>query len=340
MLQKENFSLLKFNTFGIDAHCRLFCEYDNVEELCLLLQEIRDNGLRILHVGRGSNLLFVRDFDGAVLHSHILGKEILERSEEKILVRVGAGEVWDEVVSWLVAHNCYGAENLSLIPGEMGAAAVQNIGAYGAEVGQLVEKVEAVEIATGQRRFFGADECDYAYRHSIFKDALRGKYVVTHVLLRLNPEFKAAVGYGSLRSEVELRGLNCCNITASEMRSLIINVRRAKLPDPEVLGNAGSFFMNPVVGTETFESLLQQYPDMPHFEASQGVKVPAAWLIEQSGWKGRRLGPAGVYEKQALVLVNHGGATGSDIADLSKAVQESVFEKFGIRIFPEVNFIE
>lgn len=333
------FSLLHHNTFGIDARCDDFREYDRVEQLCALFSEM--HGRRWLHIGSGSNLLFVDDFDGLVLHSRIKGREVARQDDDHVWLRVGAGENWDELVAWCVEQGFYGLENLSLIPGEVGASAVQNIGAYGVEAAQFVESVETVEAATGKKRVFMHDDCGYAYRSSIFKNAKKGKYAVTHVTYRLSRHFAPDLEYGAVRRELEAHNVSPDCVTPQMLRNLIMEVRRAKLPDPCETGSAGSFFMNPVVSEEKFKSLQKQYPAIPHYAMQGGgVKIPAGWMIEQCGWKGRSLGRAGVWGRQALVLVNLGGATGKDIVKLSDAVRADVEKKFGIQIFPEVNFIE
>lgn len=339
------------NTFGIEVRCERFCEYGSVSELKLLLGDLV--GKRWLQMGGGSNLLFLHDFPGTILHSCILGIEEVARSSDEVILKVGSGVKWDELVDYCVRNDFFGLENLSLIPGEVGASAVQNIGAYGEEVGKYIEKVETLEVSTGETRTFTPQECRYAYRSSIFKHELRGQFIVTFVHFRLSLKFVLNLTYGGLRKELESCRKKLSMVTAQDVRELVIKVRRAKLPEPpiggqvmksgnsqEYLGSAGSFFMNPVVRQAKFEELLKDFPDMPHFPAEGGIKIPAGRLIELCGWKGRRLGNAGVFEKQALVLVNYGGATGADIARLSQTVQEDVWKKFGIEIYPEVNFIE
>ncbi len=325
------------NTFGIDARCTQYVQYSSIEELQETLPAVR--GERWLHIGAGSNLLFTDDFNGTILHSAIRGIEEERRTDSEVLLRVGAGEVWDDFVDYCTTHGYYGAENLSAIPGEVGASAVQNIGAYGVEVCQLIHEVETVEVATGQVRIFRVDECQYAYRSSIFKQELKGQYIVTHVTYALQLAFAPDLEYGAIRRELEARNISPSALTAVQLRRLICEVRHAKLPDPAEIGSAGSFFMNPVVTNEKARSLLADYPNMPHFPLSDGVKVPAGWLIEQCGWKGRSMGRAGVYPKQALVLVNLGGAKGADIVALSQAICKDVKDKFDIEIHPEVNFI-
>ena len=336
----ENYSLLTHNTFGIDAKCRRFVEYDNIEELEIALADIRAfPNQPNLHIGGGSNLLFTKDYDGTIFHSAILGKECISQTDDEIYLRVGAGEVWDDFVAWCINNGYYGLENLSYIPGEVGASAVQNIGAYGKEVSEFIDAVETVVVATGSVRKFKADECNYGYRFSLFKGENKGKYIVTHVVFRLSKNFQPSLEYAALSRELANRHIELGNITAQMLRNIVIEVRKSKLPEPEEIGSAGSFFMNPVVDKEKAEQLLDLYPAMPHYSVEGGIKIPAGWLIDQCGWKGKCMGHAGVYEKQALVLVNHGGATGEDICRLSQAVQKDVKEKFGISIFPEVNFI-
>ena len=252
-------------------------------------------------------------------------------------VRVGAGEVWDDFVAYTVANGWYGAENLSLIPGEVGASAVQNIGAYGVEAKDLIVSVDTFGLETGAERRFMREECRYAYRESVFKQKLKGKYAVTFVTYRLKKHPVFHLEYGNIRAELEKQG---CQVDLENVRRIIIAIRQAKLPDPKVLGNAGSFFMNPVVPKMQFEALLAQYPDMPHYPVDEAhVKIPAGWMIDRCGWKGKRVGHAGVHEKQALVLVNCGGATGKEVMHLAEEIVASVRERFDVTIRPEVNYI-
>ena len=332
-----NYPLLAHNTFGMDVEASVFVEYESVTELKeILLHQLCPEG-KWLHIGGGSNLLFTGDFDGMILHSAIKGFEVVSENEDEVLVRAGAGEVWDDFVAYTVEKGWYGAENLSLIPGEVGASAVQNIGAYGVEAKDLIVKVDTLEVETGKERVFGNEECGYAYRESVFKHALKGKYIVTHVTYRLFKKPSYRLDYGNVRAELEKRG---CELTLENVRRTIIDIRESKLPDPKVQGNAGSFFMNPIVPRPLFEELQGKYPSMPFYEVdAERVKIPAAWMIDQCGWKGKQLGHAGVHSKQALVLVNCGGATGQEIIALSEEIQRSVFDKLGVRISPEVNFI-
>ena len=332
MVDLSDYSLLQHNTFGIDAKCRRFLEYASVEEAQEIARELQGPYLLI---GAGSNLLLTKDFEGTVVHSALKGIETQPDSR----IRCGSGETWDEVVAWCVGHRLFGAENLSLIPGEVGASAVQNIGAYGAEVKDLIASVEAVEIGTGHLCVFSREECQYGYRDSRFKHEWKNKYLITHVVYQLSSdESRQSTEYGNIRSELDRRGIQ--TPTAAELRQVVIDIRNAKLPDPKVTGNAGSFFMNPVVERQKFEQLLAAYPDMPHYYIdADHEKIPAGWMIDQCGWKGRSLGRAGVHDKQALVLVNRGGATGQEIVDLCNTIRNDVKAKFGIDIHPEVNII-
>ena len=328
------YSLLPYNTFCIDVSADRFLEYTSVEELKKLIVQGAVT-TPFLHIGGGSNLLFTKDYDGLILHSRIEGIEVTEEDDRSVSVRVGAGVVWDDFVAYCVEHGWYGAENLSLIPGEVGASAVQNIGAYGVEVKDLITAVETVNIQAEERVYL-VEECGYTYRNSIFKRPENKATFVTYVRFRLSKEEHYTLDYGTICQELE----KYPSLTLSVVRKVIIAIRESKLPDPKVMGNAGSFFMNPIVTKEKLEALQQEYPRIPYYELADGrVKIPAGWMIDQCGWKGKALGPAAVHDKQALVLVNRGGAKGSDIIALSDAVRSSVREKFGIDIHPEVNFI-
>lgn len=329
--------MLEHNTFGIDARAERFVEYASVDELVdFVKSESKNECLPLFHIGGGSNLLFIRDFCGTLLHSAIKGIERVDDGDgENVYVRVGAGEVWDDFVEYAVAHGWYGIENLSLIPGEVGASAVQNIGAYGVEAKDFIVSVETVSLIDGTKRVFDNAECEYGYRTSVFKTKLKGAYAVTHVVFRLSCEFRPLLTYGNVSAclpEGE-------DVTPQLLRRTIIDIRESKLPDPKVQGNAGSFFMNPVVPQDKFEKIRAEYPNMPYYEQGNGVKIPAGWMIEQCGWKGKSLGRAGVHDRQALVLVNLGGATGEEVLALCDAVRKSVNEKFGVEIRPEVNVV-
>lgn len=335
MIDKAEYNLHDLNTFGINARCSRFVEIESVGEAAAILPSLAAE--RTLVVGRGSNLLLTKDFSGTVIRSGIRGISVADDGLS-VLLRCGSGERWDDVVEYAVSHDLYGAENLSYIPGDTGAAAVQNIGAYGAEIKDILHSVEAVETATGQCSVIMKDECGYGYRQSRFKRQWRGRFFITHVTLRLSREFLPRLSYSGLRQALVEQGIN--QPSARQLRNTLIDIRRRKLPDPDVLGNAGSFFTNPIVARTTAERLQTEFPDMPSYDVdADNVKLSAGWLIEQSGWKGRALGRAAVYDKQALVLVNRGGATGEDILRLCRAIQQDVSDKFSIRLVPEVNIV-
>lgn len=332
----QNISLKNYNTFGLDVQTKYFYEFDSEDDLKQILQENYLQNNKLLIVGQGSNLLFLNDFDGVVLHSAIKDIKVLEQKRDDVLLEVGSGVVWDDLVAYCVENHWWGIENLSLVPGETGAAAIQNIGAYGAEIKDVVQKVKTIEIASSSSRIFDVTECGYGYRQSIFKKELKDKFIITSVIIKLSCKALLNLSYQHLEQEVLKRGaLNLQNI-----RNTIIEIRESKLPDPKVLGNAGSFFMNPVVAKDKYEALQREYPQMPHYNVSATEeKIPAGWLIEQCGWKGKSTGNVGVHEKQALVLVNLGGAKGKEIAQLAHQIQISVADRFGIELIPEVNFI-
>lgn len=289
----------------------------------------------LLFMGGGSNLLFLNNYSGTVLHSVIDSINIVAEDDNSVSVRVGSGVVWDDFVAYCVEKGWWGVENLSLIPGEVGASAVQNIGAYGVEVKDVLQSIEAISVDDLSKRIFTNAECNYGYRDSIFKNSLKGKYVITYVTYRLSKKANPNIGYGALKSVLTE------NPSLKEIRDAIIAVRNSKLPDPKVYGNAGSFFMNPVIPIEQFVALQSRYPEIPSYPASEGyIKVPAGWLIEKSGWKGKSLGNAAVYEKQALVLINRGGATGMEVKHLADTVIADVQKIFGITLHAEVNYIE
>ncbi len=320
---------------------RSLVSYQSEAELCNYLQTHfhQTPTLPMLHIGGGSNLLFLGDYEGVILYSQIHDICVVEEREDEVLVRVGAGVVHDNFVRYAVSHGWYGLENLTLIPGQVGASAVQNIGAYGAEVCDVIDTVRGISLTDGTPCQWSAVECQYAYRQSVFKQSLRGQYAITYVTYRLRRTFQPHLDYGGLRAEVQ-RVCSEEELTAEKLCDIIADIRRRKLPDPAEQGNAGSFFMNPVVDMSLYCQLREAYPSIPSYPVDDThVKVPAGWLIEQAGWKGRALGPAAVHDKQALVLVNQGGATGQDIAHLSDAVRQAVRERFHIELKPEVNFI-
>lgn len=335
MRKEHDFNLLHYNTFGINVSCRTFVEYSSVDEASAVAQSLTQPYLLL---GGGSDLLLTGDFPGTVVHSAIKGVVKAGGDDRHVLLRCGSGEVWDELVAQAVARGWHGMENLSLIPGEVGASAVQNIGAYGAEAQDLIESVEAVEIGSGLPVTFSNADCQYAYRDSRFKHEWKNRYLITYVTYRLSLAFEPRLDYGNIRQSLAEAGIE--HPTAEQLRDTIIAIRRHKLPDPAETGNAGSFFVNPIVDKEKYEKLKAEYPLMPHYSLPDGKeKIPAGWMIEQCGWKGRSLGRAGVHPRQALVLVNLGGATGSDIVALMTRIQSDVDKKFGIAIHPEVNII-
>ena len=330
----RDYSLKEHNTFGIDAKCRRFIEFDNDDEAVVVAEILRQSGMPYIIIGGGSNLLLTRDFDGIVVRSAVKGYYF----EDGYRMICGSGETFDDMVATSIEAGYYGMENLSLIPGDVGASAVQNIGAYGVEAKDLILCVWAIEIATGRPCMWGNDECEYGYRQSRFKHEWKDKYLITRVTYGLSRTFEPHLDYGNIRAELERKGITAP--TAQQLRETIIDIRNAKLPDPKVTGNAGSFFMNPVVSREKYEELAARFVDMPHYKVDeQHEKIPAGWMIDQCGWKGKSLGRAGVHPKQALVLVNLGGATGHEIVALCTAIQQDVKAKFGIDIYPEVNII-
>ena len=333
MRSELNYSLKQHNTFGIDAKCARFVEYSSEDEAKEVAELLRTSRVPYIIIGGGSNLLLTRDYEGIVVHSACKG---IRREGSRLIC--GSGEVFDDVVAYSITQGLYGAENLSLIPGDVGASAVQNIGAYGSEAKDLIRSIRAVEIATGNVCVIENAECNYGYRQSRFKHDWKNQYLILSVEYEFSETFKPHQDYGNIRSELEKCGI--VNPSAQELRDTIIRIREAKLPDPKLLGNAGSFFMNPIVPRSKYNELAAQYEGMPHYDVDEdSVKIPAGWMIDQCGWKGKSLGRAGVHDKQALVLVNRGGATGEEIVTLCKTIQNDVKAKFGIDIYPEVNVI-
>ncbi len=329
-----NYPLINRNTFGIDVKAGLFVEFENEDELLGIIPLCTD---KLMLIGSGSNLLFMKDFQGTVLHSSIKGIEILHDDDKSVCLKVGSGVIWDEFVMYCVKNGWWGAENLASVPGEVGAAAVQNIGAYGEEVGDIIEQVSAISLTDGSHRVFSNEECEYGYRTSIFKKSLKGQYIITYVTFRLSKLPAPRLDYGNIRQC--LQGNSDPSLV--DISGAIRQIRASKLPDPAVLGNAGSFFMNPIVPENKFLEIARKYPDIPSYASSEGFrKIPAGWLIEQCGWKGKSLGPAAVHDRQALVLVNKGGATGPDVRKLADTIIASVWNEFGIQLNTEVNYIE
>ena len=340
----KNYSLKAHNTFGIEAKCKRFLEFENEREAIDVAAILRTAGEPYIIIGGGSNLLLTKDFDGIVVRSAIRGYEFSANSHSTLITHpspvmtCGSGEVFDDMVAASIEAGYYGMENLSLIPGDVGASAVQNIGAYGVEAKDFIARVAMVEIATGKPCTVGNEECQYSYRQSRFKQDWKNRFLITRVTYALSTTFTPHLDYGNIRAELERKGIS--EPTAQQLRQTIIDIRNAKLPDPKVMGNAGSFFMNPIVSRRQYEELAVQYEGMPHYEVdAERVKIPAGWMIDQCGWKGCSLGRAGVHDRQALVLVNRGGATGDEIVRLCEAIQRDVRQKFGIEIHPEVNIV-
>lgn len=331
-----NLSLRDRNSFGVQQQARHLIEFDSKEELQEIFLGLRPQRWMVL--SGGNNILFTQDYEGLLLTPRSERIEVLERSEKEVLIRVDAGLEWDDLVQWCVEREFWGVENLSLIPGKVGAAPVQNIGAYGAEAKDCIERVECY--LPDEERFLSLDRaaCHFGYRESIFKQELKGRVVIYAVCFRLRLEPSPNLGYGDLMREVEARG----GATLKNIREAVIAIRRSKLPDTKELGNAGSFFKNPVVDRALVEELLMRYPEMPYYPSAEGegrLKLAAGWLIERAGLKGYRQGCVGVHDRQALVLVNHGGATGAEVISLAHYVQGEVFKQFGVEIHAEVNIV-
>jgi UDP-N-acetylmuramate dehydrogenase len=333
----ENSSLKSYNTFGIDVVARYFSTFSSVDELASLFeskQSIRSNEQLIL--GGGSNILFSGDVDGLVLHNAIPGIENVEEDEQTVLLRVGAGVNWHDFVLHCVENGWAGVENLSLIPGCVGASPMQNIGAYGVEVKEVIETVEAWDISEKKIISFSNADCAFGYRESVFKRALKGKFVITYVTFRLSKTPQYRIEYGAIKQELEK--MNLVSLSIKAISEAVIRIRKSKLPDPSVIGNAGSFFKNPSVSAGQYENLKNEFPHIVAYPNTDGTyKLAAGWLIEQCGWKGYRKGDAGCHEKQALVLVNYGGATGSELLSLSESITHSVQLRFAVQLEREVN---
>ncbi|WDF56562.1 UDP-N-acetylmuramate dehydrogenase [Mucilaginibacter sp. KACC 22063] len=338
MLQiEQNVSLKNFNTFGIDAKARYFTEINQEDDLVELFLDEQWKNMPRLILGGGSNMLFVKDFDGIVIRMNIRGIEHRINHDE-VIVEAGAGEVWNGLVNYCVDHDFAGMENLSLIPGSVGASPIQNIGAYGVELKDVFHSCKAFEIATGIFKTFTKDECGFGYRESVFKAELKGQYIITHVKFQLSQTPHLKLTYGAIEQELTNRGIT--EPTIKDVSKVVSHIRVSKLPDPSTIGNAGSFFKNPVISTDQFAQLQAQHPDVVNYPAPNGVKLAAGWLIEQCGWKGKTVGNTGTWKNQALVLVNHGGATGQEVYKLSSQIIDSVYTKFGVSLEREVNIID
>jgi len=336
---EENVDLFPYNTFHITANARHLVHIRSVDELSELFKtELFKTNKRLI-LGGGSNILLTQNFNGLVIKNDIKGIEIQSEDDEHIVLRVGAGETWHQLVMHCVQHNWGGIENLSLIPGTVGAAPMQNIGAYGVEIKECVVNVEAVEIKTGEKKTFDREECEFGYRESIFKHKVRDQFFITHLVIRLTKRnHQLNISYGAIRDVLQANKIE--SPTIQSVSDAVISIRKSKLPDPSQIGNAGSFFKNPSVDMSKVDSIKNEYPSLPTFPGENGlIKVPAGWLIEQCGWKGKTLHNIGVHKNQALVLVNYGGGKGEDIWNLATQIRESVNEKFNIDLQPEVNII-
>ena len=331
---KENISLKPYNTFGIEASARLFATCSTIQELMEVLKNPKYRKYKKLILGGGSNILFTKDFSGLVIKNSITGKKIVEENDDTVTIYVGAGEDWDEFVEYTVKNDWRGLENLSYIPGNVGASPIQNIGAYGEEVKNTIKEVETIDLEKLEKVVYQNEDCRFGYRRSIFKQELKNKRLITHVTFVLQKKHIFNLEYGALEETVKQKG----DITLQNIRDSVIAIRKNKLPEPEELGSAGSFFKNPVIGKDTLKNLLKEFPNIPYYEMSPNeIKIPAGWLIDQLGWKGYREGYAGVHKKQALVLVNYGKANGKEIFQLSQKILRSVKEKYGIELEYEVN---
>ncbi len=342
MLQiKPDFSLRKFNTFQIDVQAACFCEVTSVDELKEALDYQKKQDLPLLILGSGSNILFTKDFNGLVVKINLKGTKKVKNDATHIYIRVGAGEIWHDFVKFCIANNYAGVENLSLIYGTVGAAPMQNIGAYGVEIKDVFDELEALNIKTGEIRTFSKEECKFGYRDSVFKNSLKGQYIITSVTFKLGNKTKKpklSVDYGDIQKT--LLEMRTPSPTIADVSNAVITIRTSKLPIPAQIGNAGSFFKNPTIKKKAFDKLKKKFETMPSFPVDEdNVKIPAGWLIEQCELKGLRMGEAGVHAKQALVLVNYGKAKGQEIKDLADKVQETVKEKFGITLSMEVNLM-
>ncbi len=341
----ENFNLKKINSFGVDAEARYFFEFSEVSELKNFLKEIENSELKNykkLILGGGTNILFKdKIYEGIILHPNLNEIKVIREDDYQVLVKVAAGTKWDNFVEYTIKQNWSGIENLSAIPGSVGAAPVQNIGAYGVEIRKYITEVETISLLHEEgfkTKVFANTECKFGYRDSIFKNELRNKYMITSVTFKFNKDYKPHTIYGNIQSELDK--MQITKPTLSQMRKAIINIRSKKLPQPEIIGNAGSFFKNPIVDKDIADVIKDQYPNLVVYQVAENtLKIPAGWLVEHTGWKGKRFGDAGVHFNQALVLVNYGNATGKDIYNLAKQVQYAVLDKFGIDLDMEVNVV-
>ncbi len=337
-LVETDVDLQPHNTLNISAKARYFASVESEHQLKGILRHPKTEGLKIMVLGGGSNVLFAEDFDGLVLHIEIKGREVVKETDDYVWLKIGAGENWHQTVRYCVGQGWGGIENLSLIPGTVGAAPIQNIGAYGVELQEVFEYLEAVDIEGRETRRYEKEHCEFGYRDSIFKGELKGIVIVTNVVLKLSKNPVLNTSYGAIQAELEKRNLD--QPTIRDISDIVIDIRNSKLPNPDLLGNAGSFFKNPIVKNEIYNRIKEEYPEAPGYKMGEyKTKVPAGWLIEEAGWKGKVVGNTGTYKQQALVIVNHGGATGGEILNLADQIKKSVKEQFGIALVPEVNIV-
>jgi len=334
---QENISLLPYNTFGIDKNARFFVQAKTEEDVKAALIRSKELNLPAFILGGGSNILLTKDIEALVIKIEIEGIRLIEENEDEVFVEVGAGENWHNFVMFCIEKNWAGVENLSLIPGTVGASPMQNIGAYGVEIKELFHQLKAINRASLEEKIFDWGSCKFGYRESVFKNELKDQYVIVKVVFSLKKKPVLNTEYGAIRQT--LLGMGVSNPSIKNISDAVIHIRQSKLPDPKQIGNAGSFFKNPTIPNDQFEALKSEYLDIPFFPMEEGIKVPAAWLIEKAGWKGKTFGKIGVHKNQPLVLVNYGGGDGAEIQELSKKIQESVQQQFGILLQPEVNFV-
>jgi UDP-N-acetylmuramate dehydrogenase len=334
---KNDFSLKGFNTFGIDVRAKEFVVVNAHQDLFDLILKRDLTKEKFLMLGGGSNILFTKDFKGLLIKNEITGIEIMKEDDQQVLIRVGAGMIWHEFVLYCIERGWGGLENLSLIPGTVGASPIQNIGAYGVEVKELIDEVEGIDLVQKNTRTIKSQECEFAYRSSVFKNSLKNSFLITAVVFRLNKQHQLHVEYGAIRDE--LARMKVDHPSIKDVSNAVINIRQSKLPDPNIIGNAGSFFKNPLVSAKKLHDLKSIYPNIISFPHGSDFKLAAGWLIEQAGWKGHREGNVGCHEKQSLVLVNHGNASGTEILQLAQKIQHSVHSKFGVELEMEVNVV-
>lgn len=333
----ENYSLAELNTFHIDVRANKFIVVEKVNELDNLIDSVELLSGKFLILGGGSNILFTKDFDGTILHLSFIQLSEIKSDDNFVYIKAEAGMIWDELVKYSVERNLGGIENLAMIPGTVGAAPIQNIGAYGQELKDSLIEVEYYDLTDREIKTISNEKCEFGYRDSIFKKSLRNRFIITSLTLRLSKNTSPVLNYGNVANELSKSGID--KPTIKDVSNIIRKIRTEKLPDPNQIGNAGSFFKNPIIDENKFESIKEKYPDVPSFRQENKIKIPAAWLIEKSGMKGLRMGNVGTYPNQPLVIVNYGKASGKEMLEFAHLIQTAVFEKFQIQLEPEVNII-